>query len=394
MNKLNTLPQPTIAFIGGGSTGQNAAEYLNAIESGHVDGVDSAHVYAIVTTGDNGGATGGLREKYGGNANGDVRRSTSALSSNSYAAHEFESRMGPAASVDEALSAFDAVSERLETSLSYSAASLHPDRRSRILSNARSLAADIYTENPQLFSKVALGHLVIQALDLEKGDFQAALDEAGQLMDTRGHVIAASTVPHNVVMRDGDTIIFGEHQIDEHVIQNPDDVELALSPIDPADRVILHPRAQQVIESADEVVVGPGSVYTSIVPALLPEGMPDALAKVKQRGGELAIVTNLVTQPTETKGWTARRYVKTAEDYAETKFTKVIVNDNTADLPEDRAVRFNREEFIQEAGHLQVHATNLVKKAQIERDPNDTLVRSDVAHDLGAAAAALTPARA
>lgn len=389
MNSPESITSPTLAFIGGGSTGQTTREYLNAVNAGMVEGVEQAQAYALVAMADSGSRSGDLRERYGIAPPGDVRRSISALSTNSYAAPIFERRF----SADSTVEDVDQSMEDLMTALSYSDTTVSGARKDEIWTSVVNMAAEIEENDPKRLKGLTAGHLVVAALMVEHESAQKAAQEAGLLMDTMAEVIPVTDVPHHLIMLDGDEFIVGEGAIDDHTIQNPEDVQVALAPVNPEDQVVLHPRALQAIKMADKIIVGPGSVYTSMVPALLPEGMSEALNEAKAEGKGLAIVANLVTEPTETEGWTASDYVRTTEAYAGTQFTEVVINDNTAGLPEDRAVKFSREDFDQR-DDLVVHATDLVKKEDIEEDPNDPLAahRAKAKHDMTRAAHLITPA--
>jgi uncharacterized cofD-like protein len=86
---------------------------------------------------------------------------------------------------------------------------------------------------------------------------------------------------------------------------------------------------------ADLVVIGPGSLFTSILPNLLVPGLPDAIAKTR---GKVVLVANLVTQPGETDGFDLRRHVQAIRDLGRLdRLDFILVHDGPVPKPiEDR----------------------------------------------------------
>lgn len=145
------------------------------------------------------------------------------------------------------------------------------------------------------------GNLFILALTETTGDFYQAVRESSQVLAVRGRVIPSSLdhVRLKAELADG-TMVVGESAIGR-----------AVSPIR---RVFLDPPAAhpvedalQAVADADVIVLGPGSLYTSIIPNLLVPGMADAL----RRSPAIKVyVCNIMTQPGETDGYTASAHVR------------------------------------------------------------------------------------
>src|SRR5690606_28432081 len=82
--------------------------------------------------------------------------------------------------------------------------------------------------------------------------------------------------------------------------------------------------AVKAVAEADLITVGPGSLYTSLLPPLLVNGLSEAVAK--SRGGKV-VISNLMTQPGETDGLSARRHIEILKQYAPSiDFKEIIVN--------------------------------------------------------------------
>ena len=147
----------------------------------------------------------------------------------------------------------------------------------------------------------SLGNLFIAALIEEFGNAENALKAASRILNVRGQVIPATTdkVRLSAVMADGATVV-GETEIAAY----PSRI-VRLSTI-PADAHAV-PAAADAILSADLVVLGPGSLYTSILPNLL---VPDILRALRSSSAPCLYVCNVMTQPGETDYFTVGDHLK------------------------------------------------------------------------------------
>ena len=147
----------------------------------------------------------------------------------------------------------------------------------------------------------------IAAMNEVTGNMETALKESSKVLAVKGRVLPASNehVRLDALMTDG-TVVEGESHIPEAHKQ--------------IRRVSLHPRhaapvqsALDAILNADIILLGPGSLYTSIMPNLLVDGVADAL---RQSRAIKVYICNVMTQPGETDGYTASRHVKAILDHA------------------------------------------------------------------------------
>ncbi len=139
----------------------------------------------------------------------------------------------------------------------------------------------------------ALGNLLIAALEDSEGDLVVALDEVGRLLGTVGRVLPTTTVPVQLraVVGSG-----AEIRGQVAVARQPD---LQLVTIDPPDAPACA-AAVDAILAADQVVIGPGSLYTSVLAATAIPGIAEALSAT---AGQLVYVCNLRPQASETEGY-------------------------------------------------------------------------------------------
>ncbi len=138
----------------------------------------------------------------------------------------------------------------------------------------------------------SLGNLMLVALaSLAEGDMAAALRRCAQLLDVPGRVLPCTATPLTLHGETADGPVTGQVAI----ASTPRLQRVWVEPKDPqpTDGVVT------AIEAADLVVLGPGSLYTSLLPNLLVPAIADALSRA---GGPVVFVGNLREQPGETEG--------------------------------------------------------------------------------------------
>jgi uncharacterized cofD-like protein len=257
--------QPELNVVAiGGGTGLSAL--LRGLKL-----ADNIHLTAIVTVADDGGSTGRIRTAYNIPAPGDIRNCLVAMADD-------ESTMG-----------------RLF------------DYR--------------FSGNDELAGH-AFGNLFITAMTQVSGSFDHAVIESARVLNVRGKVMPSTieNIDLCAYMNDGE-IVRGESGIahDERQI----------------DRIFLSPElpdgyepSLEAILNADLIVLGPGSLYTSVLPNLLVEGVDQA---IKWSGGSTAYVCNVATQHGETDHFGYREHIREVVKYlGENRLDYAIVNNNPA----------------------------------------------------------------
>ena len=142
----------------------------------------------------------------------------------------------------------------------------------------------------------SFGNLFLAAMTEVAGDFELAVELSSQILATRGRVLPATLTTTVLCARyiDG-TVVQGESQI-PHKRERIEQVYLEPSGSVPPAQVLAE------IAEADAIVLGPGSLYTSVLPNLLVEGMVDA---VLRSPAPKIYACNVMTQPGETDGFSA-----------------------------------------------------------------------------------------
>ena len=127
--------------------------------------------------------------------------------------------------------------------------------------------------------------------------------------------------------------------------------------VQPITRVFLDPpvtasaRARKAIERADTVLLGPGDLYTSVIPCLLVNGIGEALRACE---GELVYICNVMTKRGETDGFTASDFVRALHAYLPRRVDTVVVN--TGAYPSDAVARYAEEGASPVAADVEVLA--------------------------------------
>lgn len=164
----------------------------------------------------------------------------------------------------------------------------------------------------------SIGNLLIAAMMDITGDFEKAVKETSKVLAIRGRVLPSTieNVSIQAVMADG-SVVQGE----TNITKSPQAVRRIT--LVPADVKPLR-ETLDAIRLADAIVIGPGSIYTSIVPNLLVEGVVEAI--VASPAVKL-YVCNVMTQPGETDKFRASDHIRAILDHAGRRmFTYVLVN--------------------------------------------------------------------
>src|SRR3989449_705313 len=163
----------------------------------------------------------------------------------------------------------------------------------------------------------AFGNLFIMAMADVTGNFEQALRESGKVLAVKGTILPSTLRDVTLVASINGSNVEGESQIPK---QNS-----------PISHVFLKPEGAQAILNAELIIVGPGSLYTSILPNLLVEGMVEA---IKASAALKLYICNLAAQPGETDGYGVQDYLRVIREHVGSNlFDFVLVNSNTTHAP-------------------------------------------------------------
>ncbi len=215
----------------------------------------------------------------------------------------------------------------------------------------------------------SFGNLFIGALTELLGDFQAAVRAASQVLRVNGQVLP-STLDHAqlcAVLADGgevcgETAIAASRQPIRRVYLRPG----RCRPV---------PEALEALAEADLVVMGPGSLYTSIMPNLLVEGMADAIRRSPARR---SFVVNIMTQPGETTGFTAADHVRVVLEHVGPGVVDEVVV-NSGPIGAERLARYRAQGAAPVAVDREALAALGVEVVEADLVNRDELVRHEPA---------------
>ncbi|MBD8070783.1 gluconeogenesis factor YvcK family protein [Bacillus sp. PS06] len=204
------------------------------------------------------------------------------------------------------------------------------------LSDVEPLVEDLFQhrfQNGNGLSGHSLGNLLLAAMTTITGDFVHAISEMSKVLNVRGRVLPAAnqSVILNAEFEDG-SIVSGESKIPysgkkiRRVFLNPEEIE----PL----QETLH-----VIEQADLIILGPGSLYTSILPNLL---VPKIGREVVYSKAKKVYMCNVMTQAGETLDYTASDHIMALYDHMGTDFIDTIIV-NEGEIPSEIKQRYEKE---------------------------------------------------
>jgi uncharacterized cofD-like protein len=178
----------------------------------------------------------------------------------------------------------------------------------------------------------SVGNIIIAALADMAGGFCEGVEQAARFLRIKGRVYPAATESLTLVVSHADgTITRGESVVRE-VGEAVSRVE-----VEPSDAVA-PPGVIEAIETADVVVLSPGSLFTSLIPALLGGGVREAL---RNFGGPVVYAANAMTQPGETTGFAVSDHLRALQRHVGPVVTDVLVH--SGELPEGVIARYRTE---------------------------------------------------
>jgi len=315
----------SIVCIGGG-TGLSSLlrginQYTRNEQEGH-EVIDMSKLAAIVTVSDDGGSSGRLIDEFDVLPPGDIRNCLVALSSQDKIMTElFEYR---------------------------------------------------FNGNGELGGHT-IGNLLLTALThINEGSFPKAIEDAAQVLAVQGRILPATL--------DG-TILCAE-LADGEIVRSESHIPKRKNR-EPIKRVFLEPRmngktstehngdfmcpahdeAVEAIDEADAIIIGPGSLYTSIMPNLIVKDIGEAL---KKSSAMKIYVCNAMTEPGETDGYSVSEHIKALLDHADFKLDYAIANNAIA--PPEIILQYIKEGLLEQFNRIKTQATEAINTLEGQRE--------------------------
>ena len=195
----------------------------------------------------------------------------------------------------------------------------------------------------------SFGNLFLAALSEITGDFSEAVKLSSEILVSKGHIYPAAIEDVRLVaeLEDGETVE-GETRIGQ-VGSRIKRLRLKPETCHPL------PETLSAIAAADIISIGPGSLFTSLLPPLLVKGVSEAISASP---AQKVFVSNLMTQPGETDGLSARRHLEIICEHSGIAFDYVIVN--------DKPIRPAQAERYAGSGAKQIGVANSISPETIE----------------------------
>ena len=214
----------------------------------------------------------------------------------------------------------------------------------------------------------SFGNLFITALSKVTGDFERAIKESSKVLAIRGRVIPSTLDQVSLVAEyeDGRTIE-GETNITDH---GKSIRRLSLKPADCQATM----EALEAIENAELIVMGPGSLYTSVLPNLL---IKDILEKILDSNALKIYVMNAMTQPGETDRFSAYDHLEVLVSHTDPRIVDVCFI-NTQPIPGSILAKYEEQSAypveldvgkIREKGYEVLQGDMLRLDGQVRHDP-------------------------
>ena len=233
------------------------------------------------------------------------------------------------------------------------------------MSEAESLVTDLFQYRFGQGSGLeghSFGNLFIAAMTDVTGSFEQALQESSKVLAVHGRILPATVdnLRLSAALKDG-TQLHGESSITEHGGQ------IERLRIDPPNAEA-YQEAVEAIGEAQLIVIGPGSLYTSILPNLLVRGISDA---VRESPAPKIYVCNVATQVGETDGYAAEDHVEALQRQTfPTIVDSAVVNSH----PRELGPRFLGQPVLRQGRpleHVRIYESDLVDRSHpVRHDPN------------------------
>jgi uncharacterized cofD-like protein len=220
------------------------------------------------------------------------------------------------------------------------------------------------------------GNLFLSALEKVSKNYQEVIKTASYVLKTKGEVIPVTfDKVHLCVEYENNKIVKGEGNIDSN---NTEKSRIKQAYLEPA--AVVNKQAIERIKKSDYIVIGPGDLYTSIIPILLVNDVKEALQKSQAK---FVYIMNLMTKSGQTTNYTANEHLNDLVKYLGRQPDFVLVNNGT--IPENILQWYLASEEQEVKNDLNVNNFNgkiiesdLIDKKQFDHSKADVFVNQNV----------------
>ncbi|OGK52972.1 hypothetical protein A2970_01575 [Candidatus Roizmanbacteria bacterium RIFCSPLOWO2_01_FULL_44_13] len=223
------------------------------------------------------------------------------------------------------------------------------------------------------------GNIFLAALEKVSSSYDEAIEMAAYVLKTKGKVIPVTVDKlHLVAEYENGKVITGEGLIDENHTEASLIKKAYLVPEGKGSE-----KALSALTECEYLIVGPGDLYTSIIPVLLVKGVKEAINKSKAK---IIFIMNLMTKSGQTTGYKASDHLRDLVKYLGKTPDIILVNNNRISKEVLKSYeRYNEIEVENDlgtkAGSAKIIERDLIDDKPVTPDSNDILYRSILRHD-------------
>lgn len=221
------------------------------------------------------------------------------------------------------------------------------------------------------------GNIFITALEKISVDYNEVVETTSKLLGTLGKVVPVTLEKSQLCVEYEDgTVIEGEANIDESLIATSRIKKAFSKP-----EATANSKALDAIRECDYLIIGPGDLYTSLIPNLIVSGISEEIVKSNCR---IIYIANLMTKRGQTTGYKVSDHVNDIEKYLGREVDFVLIN--SGEISED-----GRKRYLEKSGDVSVEddmannvrvvRKNIISDVKFENNSSDRTFRSLVRHD-------------
>lgn len=223
------------------------------------------------------------------------------------------------------------------------------------------------------------GNLFLSALEKVCDNYDEVIETASYVLKTKGKVMPVTfEKTHLCIQYKNGKIIKGEHKIEENIDESSP-IQKAF--LEPAAKP--NPQAIRRIEQSDVIIIGPGDLYTSIIPILLTDNVTDAFKATKAR---IIFIMNLMTKSGQTNNYGALDHLNSLIDNLGRQPDSIIIN--TGKIPPEILQWYRQHNENPVTNDLRTDGfkgriieEDIIDTAQFEKSGSDKLTRSILRHN-------------
>ena len=222
------------------------------------------------------------------------------------------------------------------------------------------------------------GNIFLSALEKVAGNYQEVIETASFILKTKGEVIPVTFEKTDLGVKfSNGKIITGEGKIDNNKSTTKKIIKAFLTK-----KVNPNPRAISAIEKSDFIIIGPGDLYTSLIPPLLVNEIPQ---KIKTAKAKIIFIVNLMTKKGQTTNFTAYDHFKIISQYLTRSPDFILINNgkipkNVLKWYYDHGEKVVINDINKNFRSVLIEK-NLIDKKTFQKDKTDALKRSILRHD-------------